>query len=298
MIRSHTSAANFDMSQPLIHEFITHLTNKGKSSSTLIAYRKDLEQLFIVLNKQVHHLAEADLKDALAELKVKHSFTPKTLSRKLNSFRTFFKYLQEEGHVNQNIASNIAHPKVSTKAPRILSQSEVLALREVSRSTLRLFTMVEVLMQTGVRIGELSRLQIQDIELDLHGGQLDIRAFSNTPGRKVNLNQRVREVIMDYLNSYDDARPELPLFCTRAGKALIIRNIRATIDKAMKKAGIENACVNDLRNTFIAVQLTQGVPIDVVSEAVGHQNKATTQKYIDLLKIDYQPSGNSKLVEV
>lgn len=298
MITSPTSAGHFDMSQTLIHEFITHLTNKGKSSSTLIAYRKDLEQLFIVLDKQVHHLAEEDLKKALSELKVKHSFTPKTLSRKLNSFRTFFKYLQEEGHVKHNIASNIAHPKVSTKAPRILSQSEILALREISRSTLRLFTMVEVLMQTGIRIGELSRLLIEDIELDPQGGQLNIKAFSNTPGRQVTLNARAREILIDYLNSYDDARGELPLFCTRAGKALIIRNIRATIDKAMKKAGIENACVNDLRNTFIAVQLSHGVPIDVVSEAVGHQNKATTQKYIDLLKINYQPSGNSKLVEV
>lgn len=286
------------MSQTLIQEFITHLTNNGKSHATIIAYRKDLEQLFIVLDKQVHHLGQDDLKDALTKLKTKHSFTPKTLSRKLNSFRTFFKYLHEQGHINQNIAGQIAHPKVGSKPPRILAQSEILALREVTRDNLKLHSMVEVLIQTGLRIGELSRLKVQDIELDLTTGNLIVTQFSNTPERRVSLNNRVREVLLAYLNSYDDAQGELPLFCTRAGKPLIIRNIRAAIDKAVKNAGITGACVNDLRNTFVAAQLTAGVPLDIVSEAVGHQNKATTQKYIDLLKIDYVPSGNSKLVEV
>jgi len=286
------------MSQTLIHEFITQLTNKGKSNATIIAYRKDLEQLFVVLDKQVHHLGQEDLKDALNTLKVKHSFTPKTLSRKLNSFRTFFKYLHEQGHINQNVASQIAHPKVGSKPPTILTQSEILALREVTRTNLKLHTMIEILIQTGLRIGELSRLQVQDIELDPSGGSLVVSQNSNTPKRRVALNNRVRDVLLAYLNSYDDAQSELPLFCTRAGKALIIRNIRSSIDKAVRNAGITGASVNDLRNTFIASQLASGVALDVVSETVGHQNKATTQKYIDLLKIDYVPTGSSKLVEV
>lgn len=286
------------MNHDLIQNFIEHLTASGKSRSTIIAYGKDLEQLFAVLDKPVNALQKQDLKAALEKLKSNFDFSPKTLSRKLNSFRTFFKFLHQNGKINENIASSISHPKVASKPPRILTQPEYLALREVSRSNIRVFTMVELMLQTGIRIGELSRLKVADVELDPQGGNIVVREFSTTPTRSVPLNNRAREVLVSYLNTYTEAQPDMPLFASRAGKPLIIRNIRSTIDKALVKAGVEDACVNDLRNTFIALQLKAGVALDVVSEAVGHKNKSTTQKYIDLLGIEYAPNGNSKLVEI
>jgi site-specific recombinase XerD len=66
----------------------------------------------------------------------------------------------------------------------------------------------------------------------------------------------------------------------------------------MAKAGIENACVNDLRNTFIVHQLRSGVAIDVVASTVGHRSKTTTQKYLELLDEPYSPNGESKLVDI
>jgi site-specific recombinase XerD len=300
MLRSSSVAAlsKSAMTHELIDNFVQHLNQSGKSHSTIIAYRKDLEQLFVVVNKEIRHLQKDDLVAALSHLQNQYKFSTKTLSRKLNSFRTFFKFLHSQGHIKHNVAEEVEHPKLTAKPPRVLSQPEYLALREVSRDNLRLHTMIELMLQTGLRIGEVSRLKISDVEFTKTGGTLNVAAFSTIPTRKIQLNARAAQALSTYLASMRNVKPETPLFPTRDGKEMIIRNIRSAVDRAMQKAGIEDASVNDLRNTFIMAQLKAGVPLDVISHTVGHRSKTTTQKYLELLDTPYTPSGDSKVAEL
>lgn len=289
------------MSKELISKFAQHLETSGKSNSTIIAYTKDLEQLHQHSGQDLHELTKTEIIDTIAKLQKLQELTPKTISRKINSFRTFYKYLQSQGHVKDNPAEGVDHPKVSVKPPRILNQMEYLALREVSRHNLRLYTMIELVLQSGLRIGELSRLKVKHIKLAKNGngaGQLHIEEFSTIPERHIPLTPRAQQIVAAYIEDLNPPHEEHPLFPTRDGKHIIIRNIRSSIDRAMAKAGIEDACVNDLRNTFIVIQLKAGVPIDVISEAVGHRSRTTTQKYFELMDEDYKPSGESKLVDV
>ncbi|GAI98259.1 unnamed protein product, partial [marine sediment metagenome] len=86
------------------------------------------------------------------------------------------------------------------------------------------------------------------------------------------------------------------IFITKTGRPFLVRNIRSTINRYFKLAGIENATVNDLRHTFIAHQLKAGTPLTLISKLVGHKRLSTTEKYLSLIK--KTSAGKFKLEEL
>lgn len=281
-------------------KFAEELKEKGRSNSTIIAYTKDIEQLVDFLATkdilETSKVTTQDLKDFKAKLQ-EDSYTNKSISRKINSIRTFYKFLLEKGATEENIASNLEHPKFETTPPRILSEIEYRALRDVSRDDKRLYSIVELLLQTGIRIGELTRIDLSDLEIEDNSNPktLTIKAFASHPSRVIPLNNSAVEAIKIYL----EIRPETEsdaLFITKTGNPLLVRNIRTSIDRAFKKAGIKDAKVNDLRNTFIAHHLSKGTSLVAVSKLVGHKRISTTEKYLNLL--GKEEPGNVQLQEL
>lgn len=286
------------MTTDLIQQFCDHLKAEHKSHSTIIAYAKDLQQLREYTGQKLEDLSFNEISEAIKYMQESHKFTPKTISRKINSYRTFYKYLAAKGLVNSNPAEEVQHPKYTTKPQRFLSPMEYLALREVSRTNSRLYTMIELMLQTGLRIGEVSRLKRSDIVLTGAHPHIFVEEFSTTEARRIPLNSKSVQLLKAFLAANKDIKATAPLFTTREGKAIIIRNIRSSVDRAMLKAGIRNACVNDLRNTFIIAQLQAGVPVEIIADAVGHRSKTTTLKYVELLDEPYRPNGESKLADI
>ncbi|HEC64177.1 MAG TPA: site-specific integrase, partial [bacterium] len=170
--------------------------------------------------------------------------------------------------------------------PRVLGQMEYKALRDSSRKNIRLYTMIELLLQTGIRIGELSRLKLEDTLLSSNPKYISIGEYASNSSRKVELNSTALQALGNYLiirNSPKKTESK-HLFHTKSGKPVLVRNIRSSINKAFRKAGIEKATVNDIRNTFIVFQLTQGMRSDRVADVVGHQRVSSTEKYLEIVK--------------
>ena len=268
-------------------EFIDNLSELGRSRSTVIAYEKDIEQLIEFLYKQgVNELSDVELEHLESFMKnlAQKDYTKKSISRKTNSTKTFFNYLVEAGHAKNNAAENLKHPKVEAKEPRILSRLEYGALRDVTREDARTFAIVEVLLQTGVRIAELASIKIEDVEINDNKGTLAVRNRRGHLHREIPLNKAVVEAI----NKYHVGRPQIEdsvhLFITKTGNPLLVRNIRATITRYFKEAGIENAKVNDLRHTFVAHHLAHGTSINVVSKVAGHKRLSTTERYLEFIE--------------
>ena len=121
--------------------------------------------------------------------------------------------------------------------------------------------------------------------VDFDGGMLEIPKRTSRDYRKVPLNKAVIEAMKKYLN---ETRPKLEstkhFFITKTGNALLVRNIRSTLDRYFKLAGVENAKVNDLRHTFIAHHLSQGTSIQIVSKVVGHKRLSTTERYLEYIE--------------
>ncbi len=271
----------------LLKEFVTHLAGKGRSESTVIAYNKDIKQLFEYLKSNepgfdISKLNTSQLEKYVQTITNSGDYTLKTVSRKINSLKTFCKYLVERKLIVSDVSKPIAHPEYSPQLPRTLSALEYRALRDTARSNIRLFTMVELLLQTGLRIGELSRLKVKHFEQKQN--ILLIEAFSSNKERKVDLNEVAIAALKTYLAEFPATETESYLFQTRSGKPVLIRNIRTAVHRAFRKAGIKSATVNDIRNTFIVFQLENGIKISRLAEIVGHQKPTTTEKYLQLVE--------------
>ena len=209
--------------------------------------------------------------------------------------KTFYKYLQSQQDIKSDPANDVKHPKYEVSPPRILTKLEYRALRDVARTNQRLYTIVELLLQTGIRIGELARLKLEDIHLEENKRTLAIKAYGSNEAREVEIN----ETAVSALNNYMNIRPQPKegvnsLFVTKTGNPLLIRNIRTSISRAFEKAGIKGATVNDIRNTFIVHQLRNGMPIEMVGTIVGHKRLTSTKKYLQF--VDSKPKRKSKRI--
>lgn len=261
-------------------QFIQHLKDKNRSSATILAYGKDIDQLvsFIEgLGKQDPQEVEIANLQAFMDNFNKEGYTAKSISRKTNSVKTFFKFLKSQGFAKEDIAASLAHPKFENKPPRILTKLEYRALRDAARTDTRMFAVIELLLQTGVRIGELAKLRVEDI--DMQNQTIHVPPFEDTRERIIPLNNPAIAAVTKYL----EIRPKTPnhaLFITKTGRPLLIRNIRAAIDRYFKIAGIKGAKVNDLRHTWVTHQLQSGVSLLTVSKLAGHKRLSTTERYL------------------
>lgn len=273
-------------------QFIEHLQGKSRASATILAYGKDIEQLvdyLVSLGKgDPKEVETADLQTFMEKL-AKESYTPKSISRKTNSTKTFFKFLKSINLITDDPATGLEHPKFENKPPRILTKLEYRALRDAARADVRILAVIELLLQSGIRIGELAKLRVEDINLE--ASTLHVPPFEGANERIIPLNKPAQDAVSKYL----EIRPKTPshsLFVTKTGRALLIRNIRTAIDRYFRIAGIKGAKVNDLRHTWVAHQLQSGVPMTMVSKLAGHKRLSTTERYLQFIQ---NHNGESKI---
>src|SRR3989338_5836030 len=263
-------------------QFKNYLSEKGRSGSTIVAYGKDIAQLvdYLAQGKKsfVHEVTKDDLSNFLDKLS-KEGYTPKSISRKINSIRTFYRFLKVTNNITDDPSLLVEHPKYQLAPPRILTPTEYRALRDAARNDARMSAIIELLLQTGIRIGELTSLKLSDIQKD----SLHIPAIEKHGERVVPLNKRAKEALEKYLA----VRPKVAedhLFITKSGRPFLIRNIRTSVERYFRLAEIKKAKVNDLRHTFVAHHLKHGVSLVLISKVLGHKRLSTTERYLEYVK--------------
>lgn len=273
--------------------FTRELQNRSKSPSTILAYSKDIEQLTQYLSdngkKLPSQIAPSDIEGFRGSLAEK-SYTAKSISRKLNAVKTFFRWLIAQKILENDPAAPVAHPKYENPAPRILSRMEYRALRDAARGDRRMAAIIELMLQTGMRISEVANLRLDD----LGPINIKIQAYASQEAREVPLNGEAKLALDAYITERKDGDIK-HVFITKNGKPLLVRNIRSSIDRFFREAGIEDAKVNDLRNTFIAHQLRAGVDVVTVSKIVGHKRLSTTERYLAF--VERKPNKSSARLE-
>lgn len=277
-----------------IQKFVSDLKSQKRSSATVTAYTGDLCQLQKFLNDkkitQATTTQTIHLQEFLDHL-LSTGYTTKSISRKINSFKTFFKYLKNHNLNPVDPSASLSHPKYETALPRILTTSEYKSIRESARLDIRISAILEILLQTGIRISELANIRLQDIAKN----ELLVTPLENNPARSIPLHKSVVSSVQNYLS----IRPKVSidhLFITKTGKPLLIRNIRTSLDRYFKIAGVKSAKVNDLRNTFLAHQLAAGINPEFLSKIVGHKRLTSTYKYLDGAPLS--TSTSTKLIEL
>jgi site-specific recombinase XerD len=263
--------------------FLDELKKRKKAHSTLLAYGKDVDQFIEAAERWGNALPSQMNQEFVekfgAELQEKR-YTNKSIVRKLNSLKAYFTFLREQGAITHNPVSRVTKPRYDQSAPRILTKVEYRALRDACRGDVRVSAVVELLLQTGMRISELAYLKMEDADMDKKS--LTLTDPETQKSRVVPMNNAAFKALQEYLVIRPKTR-EKTVFITKTCKPFLVRNIRSAIDRFFRIAGISNAKVNDLRHTFIVEQLSAGTPLVYVSQLVGHRRITTTEKYLQFL---------------
>ncbi|MEJ2347595.1 MAG: tyrosine-type recombinase/integrase [Patescibacteria group bacterium] len=282
-----------DTFKNLLPKFIKALEEKGRSPSTILAYRADLEQLIEFLqekNKVITGDARPSDIESFRDSLLAQKYTPKSVSRKLNAVKTFFRWLVTEKAIVNDPSADVAHPKIEPSVPKFLSPIEYRALRDVVRDDARIAAILEIILQTGLRISEVANLKLANVSND----KIKVEAYATQPERTIPFNRPAKEALDQYLK----IRPKTDspyVFVSKNGNPLAVRNIRAAIDRYMQKAEIPDYSVNDLRTTFLVENLKAGVDLILLSQVVGHKRLSTTERYLELAEV--KEPGKKQVLE-
>lgn len=284
-----------DTLKNLLPKFIDYLNQKGRSPATILAYRADLEQLVNYLmakSKVTPDAVKSNDLDSFRDSLLAEKYTPKSVSRKLNAVKTFFRWLISENILSTDPSASVAHPKIEPTLPKFLSKIEYRALRDVVKDDIRIAAIIEIILQTGLRISEITNLKNEGIK----DTQLTVEAYATQPQRTIPINKPARQALDAYLKN----RPKSPspyVFISKNGKPLAVRNIRASVSRYMQKAELPNYSVNDIRTTFIVENLKAGVDLVLLSQVAGHKRLSTTERYLELAEIT-EPGKRQSLIEL
>lgn len=266
---------------------------RNLSEHTLVNYAIDLRKLFAFLKQkgltlgQLERLAAREYLYALE----KEGFARRSLARKISAVRTFFRYLIKEKKLSKNPFELISTPKIARRLPNFLTETEIKALLEVVLSDptpagLRDRAILELLYGAGIRVSELVKLNLSDLELE--GGEVKVLGKGHKE-RIALLGRYGIRALKDYI-SKGRSRLATPqsgrvLFLNTRGTRLTARSVERMIRGLPQKAGIAKQITpHTLRHTFATHLLSRGADLRTVQELLGHTSLQTTQIYTHVTK--------------
>jgi integrase/recombinase XerC len=271
--------------QEHINRFIRYLeVERGVSAHTVRAYRKDLEEFSAYAAAKPENMDLIDIRGFIAG-QINKGLSKITVSRRLSSVRSFFKYLHREGYITANPAKLVSNPKIPKMLPRYLSVDDVFSLIErpegIGFITVRDRAILELLYSSGLRVSELSGLNVDD--LNIRESLVKIRGKGKKE-RIVPVGSKAIGAAKSYLvermlrKSRDKA-----LFLNRLGTRLTDRGVRRIVVKyARASAMTGHVGPHVLRHSFASHLLQGGADLRVIQELLGHASLSTTQKYTHL----------------
>jgi len=284
-----------DWFAPIVEDFVKYLAvEKNRSSNTVRTYRTDLELFLQFASSQgLKKLTELELNTFrlwLANQKEKGS-SNSTISRRSSTARVFSTWAFQKGLIDSDPAIRLISPKVNKTLPKVLGQKQATALMQTAANLedeensmalrMRDHAILEVLYSSGIRVGELTGLDIKD--LDFTRCTMRVIGKGNKE-RVVPFGQPAKEALRSYL---DKSRPEFinekfgdALFVGSRGKRLDTRQVRRIVTSAILRVeGAPDISPHDLRHSAATHMLEGGADLRIVQELLGHSSLATTQKY-------------------
>ncbi len=265
-----------------IEQFCNSLkAEKDASPHTLRAYIKDLEEFLLFIDKKSADIDNLDIRSFLASLhyrKLKKS----SISRKLATIRSFFKYLHREGSVKKNPAKLVSSPKVQKALPRFLTVDEVFALMDSPKGdtfqAARDKAILELLYSSGLRVSELTTLDINDF--DIKESLVRVKGKGKKE-RIIPTGSKAVEAMKNYLPERILLKKRSQaLFLNTRGGRLTQRSIRRIVDKYGRMIALKgHLSPHALRHTFATHLLHGGADLRSIQELLGHSSLSTTQKY-------------------
>ncbi len=277
--------------QEYINQFLHYLrTERNYSDHTEQNYLLDIEAFDNYLYD--HHLSfkkitYKEIMGYVKYLKEKEKLKSTSINRHLSALRSFYTYLLRENVVNVNPFTLVNGPKNEKKLPNYMKYSEFEMLIDACDETplgIRNRALLELLLATGARIGEIIGIRVSDIQFDTR--EIKVLGKGNKE-RICYFNEYCEKALLRYI---EEARPLLlkeknssRLFINHLGGDLTDRGVRDILDKILRKCVLKNKVTpHTFRHTFATMLLNEGCDLKSVQELLGHVNLSTTSIYTHL----------------
>lgn len=287
-----------NINEELIKKFLIAKRITGRTNRTLKTYREYLIRIFRTMNKSCLDVTTDDIRLYLALKETRDGLAKTSLNNELRIMRTFYQFLQDEEILLVNPTRKIDAIKGNKKKKEAFSEIEVEKIRNACQNN-RESALIEILLSTGARVTEVSRMKIDELK----GDKIVVHGKGNKD-RIVYLNAKAQLKLGGYLSERMDQNPYIfPASVSIAGcpemrkvkrnwyknkelvrenRAMDVSSLEKVVRTIGKRAGVPNTHPHRFRRTCATFALRRGMPIEQVSYMLGHEQIATTQIYLDM----------------
>lgn len=257
----------------LIGLFIDAKRLEGRSKKTIIYYKSTIKRLIDFLDKPILLMTTEDIRQFL--LSCHNTMSAVSVNNCKRIFSSFFQWLENEEYILKSPVKRIGNIKVDKLIKKPFSITDTEKLR-MHCHTLRLRAMVEFLLSSGVRVGELVRLNIGDVDMQDRSA---IVFGKGAKQREVFFNERTMIHLKKYLDSREDNNPALWVTYNKPHNRLNVSGVGTDLRNLGKRAGVAEVHPHRFRRTMASYAVGHGMKIEQVRVLLGHESIETTQLY-------------------
>ena len=259
----------------LIDKFISAKEIEGCSKRTTKYYESTLLKMNSKLDKEITHMTTDDLRTYLTDYQKINNCSKASVDNIRRNLSSFFSWLEEENYILKSPMKRI-HKIKTDKVIKETYSDETLELLRDNCNNLRDLAIIDILASTGMRVGELVKLNINDI--DFENRECVVFGKGNKE-RPVYFDARTKIHLKNYLNSRTDSNPALFVSLDAPYDRLKISGVEIRLRQLGRRLGIQKVHPHKFRRTVATKAIDKGMPIEQVQSLLGHSQIDTTMHY-------------------
>lgn len=262
-------------SKDILQRFIDTKKLEGCSLKTLIQYRRAIEKLINDINKNIRTVTTDELREYLTNYYQNSNCSKVSIDNMRRIFSSFFNWLEDENYILKSPVRRIHKIKSMAPVKEVYSDDEMELLRD-NCANIRDLALIDLLASTGMRIGELVRLNRDDI--DFYERECVVLGKGDKE-RIVYFDVRTKLHLQEYLNSRHDDNAALFVSLRSPHTRLTINGIEFLVRRLGRSVGIKKCHPHKFRRTMATMAIDKGMPIEQVQKLLGHEKIDTTLHY-------------------
>lgn len=255
--------------------FISAKRVEGCSEKTLKYYASTIEYMLRQIDKNIIDITTTDLRCYLASYQSNNQSSKVTIDNIRRIFSSFFAWLEDEDYILKSPVRRIHKVKTGSLIKEVLSDENLEILRD-NCTHIRDLAIVDMLSSTGIRVGELVKINRDDI--DFHERECVVFGKGNKE-REVYFNARTKIHLKQYLESRTDDNPALFVSIANPHNRLKISGVELRLRQLGRKVSIHKVHPHKFRRTLATMAIDKGMPIEQVQKLLGHVKIDTTMHY-------------------
>ncbi|HDK7175467.1 TPA: tyrosine-type recombinase/integrase [Clostridium botulinum] len=255
--------------------FICAKRVEGCSEKSIKYYKSTIENMLKKLDKPVKHITTEDLRGYLAEYHKRSNCSKVTIDNIRRILSTFFSWLEDENHVIKSPVRRIHKIRTGRILKEIYTDEHLEIMRDNCKE-IRDLAIIDLLNSTGIRVGELVKLNINDIDFNERECIVEGKGDKQ---RRVYFDARTKIHLQNYLNSRVDDNKALFVSLIEPYNRLNISGVEIRMRVLGKKLNINKVHPHKFRRTLATRAIDKGMPIEQVQHLLGHQKIDTTLQY-------------------